>query len=146
MDERATSRQLFPVDDDALAYSLLSSVVDMGPGSVHEFDAAGERPASPPHSRRPPTACSPGRLTLLSLLPVLPSPQRAGDEAQHILGVGRIGCHAWARAWLRDVSPNTDSNHALLTSESVEGRGGPIVCAQATARLFSGGRVGACRW
>jgi hypothetical protein len=88
MEERATSKQLFPVDDDALGYGLLSSVVDMGPGIVHEFDAAGESPASPPHSRRPPTACSLRRLTLLS---PLPSPQRADDEAQHILGVGRIG-------------------------------------------------------
>lgn len=94
--------------------------------------AAGERPASPPHSRRPPTACAGGRLTLLS------APQRTGDEAHRWAG---SGCHAWARAWLRDVSPNTDSNHydnSRQPAESVEQRGGPIVCAQA-ARLFSGG-------
>jgi hypothetical protein len=110
MEERAACKQLLPVDDDALEYSLLSSVVDKGSGIVHEFDAAGERPASPPHSRRPPTACSLRRLTLLSRLP---SPQRADDEAQRRLGVGRIGGSCMAERRLTQHSRTTDSNHTL---------------------------------
>ena len=73
------------VDDDALGYGLLSGIIALGLGRVHMLPAAGERPASPPHSRRPPTACSPGRLTLLS------PPHRPGDEAQRLLGMGKIG-------------------------------------------------------
>jgi hypothetical protein len=50
------------------------------------------------------------------------------------------GCDAWARAWLRDVSPNTlacraDSNENEQRSPS-RARGADV-CAQAS-RLFSG--------
>ena len=57
------------VDDGALGYGLLSSLIARGLGIVHILPAAGERPASPPHSRRPPTAwCLVGRKADLPLI------------------------------------------------------------------------------
>lgn len=110
------------VDLDALGYSLLSSVVDQDPGIVHEMLQL-EVPCIDT-----PQCTAPNRLLTQKADLAITSPADS-DEAHRRAGRwAGSGCHAW----LRDVSPNTDSNQQRpqpFTLSVGEGEGGRRLCS-----------------